>query len=998
MNIRFATYNCLFITALHFIFLFSPYDARAQYTGGDGRGDFSILKTLCGDVPTLQISENSGVPNDGFICGGSTTVTLTVSGCTSYTWSTGSASTSISVNPQATTSYTVTATSSTGCTSTVSRTVSIATIPVVSVVSQTDVSCNGASNGSITLSVSGGNGALVYAWSNMSATSNPTGLPAGTYTVTVTDSYNCESTASVVISEPAVLTPGLTSRNLCTGFVNGVVRLSPSGGVAPYSFLWSNSSTTKDLTGLGTGSYTVTVTDANNCTMTASATLTSGPPPSPLFFPGESSGIQNNDGDICAGATVGLSADQWDIYSWSEGSTSQTINVAPACTSAYSVTASDSYGCVSTGSFSINVKKEPKVSSLNPASGTTGTTVTLTGQDLDQVTAVQFDGIPGNNLTLISPSQLTVSLPGSSMQLITVVSACGNSVLLNSTPVVAAFSPVSGSAGTIVTLTGSNLDKLVSAQIGGTSAVIIERNAGTAKLVVMPGTISGAISVASPVSTATAAGSFTVSTTPCPNLQQGSKQASSVINTLMATSVAISADGNTAVVGGPGDASNKGAVWVYTRNGSSWSLQSKLVGTGATGASRQGTSVSVSSDGNTVASGGPGDNGNKGAAWVFVRSGAVWNQQGSKLTGTGASGPAQQGTSVCLSGNGNTLAVGGIADNSYAGAVWTFERYENQWAQIGEKLTGAGATGKARQGASIGLTTDGTSLIWGGYQDNNRQGAVWIFARNGCTWNQQGGKLVGTGGSTQAWQGIAVSISADGNTILSGGSTDNSLTGATWIFTFVGGTWTQQARLTGTQPGGASRQGSAVSISADGSTVLIGGMGDESNKGALWAFVKSGSSWVQQGVKVRGTGATGPAKQGTSLSVSANGATAILGGPSDNNNRGGFWIFTPATGALTEPHIAAEDREITGTAFRLDQNLPNPFAGQTTITFSLPEACTAEWEIADAAGRVIRMLVRDYPAGENQEVFDLSGYSGICYCRLKTPAGMLTRKMIVEIK
>jgi hypothetical protein len=175
-------------------------------------------------------------------------------------------------------------------------------------------------------------------------------------------------------------------------------------------------------------------------------------------------------------------------------------------------------------------------------------------------------------------------------------------------------------------------------------------------------------------------------------------------------------------------------------------------------------------------------------------------------------------------------------------------------------------------------------------------------------------------------------------------------------------------------------------------------MGDESNKGALWAFVKSGSSWVQQGVKVRGTGATGPAKQGTSLSVSANGATAILGGPSDNNNRGGFWIFTPATGALTEPHIAAEDREITGTAFRLDQNLPNPFAGQTTITFSLPEACTAEWEIADASGRVIRMLVRDYPAGENQEVFDLSGYSGICYCRLKTPAGMLTRKMIVEIK
>lgn len=997
MNIRFATYKCLFITVLHLIFLSSPDAVIAQYTGGNGRGDFSVRKTFCGEVPSLQIVENSGVPNDGFICDNSTTVTLTVSGCTSYAWNTGSTGTSLNVNPTITTTYTVTATSSTGCTTSVTGTVSISTTPIVSIASKTDVTCSGATNGSITLSVSGGNGSPVYAWSNTSAAGSLSGLPGGTYTVTVTDTGNCgSSTASAVVTEPATLSSGLTSRNLCTGFVNGIVSLSPSGGTAPYSYLWSNTSTTEDLTGLSAGSYTVTVTDANNCTTTASVTLTSGPPPPPLFSTAETSGSQNNDGDVCAGATVNLVTDQWNTYNWSEGSTSQSVIVSPACTSTYSVTTSDSYGCISSGSFTVNVRMMPAVSSLSPASGTVGTTVTLTGQDLNEVTAVKFDGVAGTNLTVVSPSQLTVSLPGNSMQIITVISPCGNTTLVNSTPVVSSFTPASGSVGTIVTLTGSNLDKLVSAQIGGTGAAIIEKNAGTAKLVVMPGAVTGGISVTSPVLSASAAGTFTVNTTPYPYIQQGAKQANSTTNTLMATSLAISSDGNTAAIGGPGDGSGKGAVWVYVRNGTSWSLQSKLVGTGASGASRQGTAVAVSADGSTIVSGGPGDNGNKGAAWVFVRNAAIWSQQGNKLVGTRATGPALQGTAVGLSGDGNTLAVGGVADDNYAGAVWTFERFDNQWAQVGDKLIGSGASGKARQGASVCLNADGSIIAWGGYQDNNRLGAVWTNTRNGCTWNQQGGKLVGTGGSAQAWQGVAVSLSADGNTILSGGSTDNSLTGAAWIFRYVSGTWTQQARLTGTQPAGSSRQGSSVSLSADGNSVLVGGLGDDSNKGAMWVFVKTGSGWTQQGVKVRGGGATGLARQGTAVSVSADGTTAILGGPTDNSNRGSFWVFTPATGSFAGLELAVGDREIIGSTFRLDQNIPNPFTGQTTVNFSLPESCISEWEITDMSGRVMLTFRREYPAGENREVFDLSGYSGICYCRLKTSTGMLTRKMIVE--
>ena len=97
-----------------------------------------------------------------------------------------------------------------------------------------------------------------------------------------------------------------------------------------------------------------------------------------------------------------------------------------------------------------------------------------------------------------------------------------------------------------------------------------------------------------------------------------------------------------------------------------------LVGTGAVGFAAQGASVSLSADGNTAMVGGYDDNGGAGAAWVWTRSGGVWTQHGSKLVGTGAAGAAYQGASVSLSTDGNTAMVGGYSDNGGAGAVWVF--------------------------------------------------------------------------------------------------------------------------------------------------------------------------------------------------------------------------------------------------------------------------------------------------------------------------------------
>ncbi|OAQ38844.1 hypothetical protein A5893_12425 [Pedobacter psychrophilus] len=355
-------------------------------------------------------------------------------------------------------------------------------------------------------------------------------------------------------------------------------------------------------------------------------------------------------------------------------------------------------------------------------------------------------------------------------------------------PTITSFSPSTAYVGSLLTITGSGLLNPTAISISGVNAIPISNNGTTLVAMVMPGTTTGSVSVTTLSGTATGSGNLTVEKANPPNTQQGSKIVG-VGNTGAAVqgwSVSLSADGNTAIVGGYADNSNQGAAWAYTRSGNSWSQQgSKLVGTGNTGTALQGYSVSLSADGKTAIVGGYLDNNEQGAAWVYTRSGNTWNQQGSKLVGTGIIGTALQGYSVSLSADGNTAIVGGYADNSNQGAAWAYTRSGNTWSQQGNKLVGTGNTGAARQGYSVSLSADGNTAIVGGYADNSNQGAAWAYTRNGNTWGQQGNKLVGTGNAGTARQGWSASMSADGNTAIVGGYNDNSGQGAIWAYNFV---------------------------------------------------------------------------------------------------------------------------------------------------------------------------------------------------------------------
>src|SRR5437588_56072 len=140
----------------------------------------------------------------------------------------------------------------------------------------------------------------------------------------------------------------------------------------------------------------------------------------------------------------------------------------------------------------------------------------------------------------------------------------------------------------------------------------------------------------------------------------------------------------------------------------------KLTASDEAGAGEFGLSVALSSDGNTAVVGGPVDNNFVGAAWVFTRSGSTWTQQGAKLTASDEAGSAEFGFSVAVSSDGNTALIGGPDDNSVVGAVWVFTRSGSAWTQQGAKLTANDEADAAAFGRTVALASDGHTALIGG--------------------------------------------------------------------------------------------------------------------------------------------------------------------------------------------------------------------------------------------------------------------------------------------
>jgi RHS repeat-associated protein len=347
-------------------------------------------------------------------------------------------------------------------------------------------------------------------------------------------------------------------------------------------------------------------------------------------------------------------------------------------------------------------------------------------------------------------------------------------------------------------------------------------------------------------------------------------------------SVALSANGNTAMVGGPGNNSGVGAVWVFVRSGSTWTQQAEITGKAAK--ESFGFRLALSSDGNTAVIAGDAD-------WIYTRSEGKWAQQAELKGEEGC------GDNLAISGDGHTVLTGYPAFKGSVGTACVFTYSEGKWSQQGPMLTGGEEVGDGEFGASVALSYEGNTALIGGPADNREGhpvsvGAAWVFTRSEGIWSQQGEKITTSGeinkeSFPEATFGDSVALSSNGNTALIGDNGDDGYVGAAWIFTRSGEEWRQQQKITASGEYGSSEKrgkglfGTRVTLSAEGNTALVGAPAVEwagyENGGAAYVFARSGSTWSQQGPKIVGGEYGRITGFGESLALSSNGSTALVG-------------------------------------------------------------------------------------------------------------------------
>ena len=356
----------------------------------------------------------------------------------------------------------------------------------------------------------------------------------------------------------------------------------------------------------------------------------------------------------------------------------------------------------------------------------------------------------------------------------------------------------------------------------------------------------------------------------------------------------VDVDDDTMVVGARfanGTGTNQGSAYIFIRSGDSWTQQAELPAPDAADFDHYGQSVGI--DGDTVVIGSPLDNDpvpNQGSAYVFVRSGTTWTQQ-AKLTATTPTAQALLGQSIAI--DGDTIAAGapGQGDTSTS-AAYVFTRTGTTWTQQAELAPAAGV------GIGQTIDVDGDTMVLGAPQGgiNGALGALtgsaYVFARTGTTWTQQANLIPSdpTIGDQFGW-----SVAVDGTTIVAGARFDDL--GSAYVFTRTGNTWSEEAKLIADD--GVTGDQLGFSVDIDGDAIVAGADladGIAQEQGAAYFYTRTGSTWTQQ-TKLTATNPAGSDRFATSISLS-NG-TVVAGAPleddgavSDTADRGSAYVLS----------------------------------------------------------------------------------------------------------
>ncbi len=362
-------------------------------------------------------------------------------------------------------------------------------------------------------------------------------------------------------------------------------------------------------------------------------------------------------------------------------------------------------------------------------------------------------------------------------------------------------------------------------------------------------------------------------------------------------SLALSADGDTALVGSPRADGAAGVARVFSRAAgtTTWTETKTLTAPVLAPGGRFGKSVALSADGHTALVGAPAERDAAGVAWVFTRPSAessAWST-GERLTGGEESSEAHFGLSVALSKDGSTALIGGPTDRGptgatatqteNAGAAWVFARTGSgsSWAQQGPVLTGgAEELGEGHFGYSVALSAEGDTALVGARGDHEGTGAAWVYARSSSEQWTQGPKLTPGGEPGKSAFGYSLGLSADGNTALIGSPRLGQGAGRALVFTHSASGWSEQEELAAQDEEGEGQFGASVALSADAQHMIVGGPIDDGGVGAAWSFVPASGSGPSgggpSGGGPSGSGPSGGGSTGTGSTAGANtGGTAI---------------------------------------------------------------------------------------------------------------------------
>jgi hypothetical protein len=436
-----------------------------------------------------------------------------------------------------------------------------------------------------------------------------------------------------------------------------------------------------------------------------------------------------------------------------------------------------------------------------------------------------------------------------------------------------------------------------------------------------------------------------------------------------------------------------GSAYIYVRETSGWSQQQKLLASDGALDDRFGKSVGITSDYAVVGS--HWDDNFAGSAYIFSRSGTVWTQEAKLLAADRESGQLF-GFSAHISGL--TAVIGASGDNQggdSAGAAYVFVKDGSNWVQQA-KLIAGDPEPLDRFGRKVAI--DGDYIIVGSHGDDDlggASGAAYIFHRSGTTWAQEA-KLLPSDGTASDNFGQCVDITGEYAIVGAHIAGDDS-SGAAYVFRRSGTTWTEVAKLTAGDPTPGMQFGVSVGITP-GVAVIGAWLGSVNLGGSAYVFKDNGTAWVQAAKLVPSDGDSSD-QFGRVVAITTD--DAIIGAQESNgvvNRSGAAYIYREITTSIDAPSTQADRPE----RFRLLQNYPNPFNPSTMINYELQRDETIELTIHDVLGRTVRTLYQG-PQTAGQHGVEWNGLGqngepvagGTYIYRLSTGSGILTQKMIL---